>query len=411
MERETRVARQRSEAITNGIQPLKIKIISCWFATSYGEYTDGLRHALERRLGSEVGVIASNCGCGHPEEVKRRFHDQRCEYFEFPHVRYFKSDNPLKYWLRTQARQLIYLQRAKRYLGFNGDADVVHFQQTLNAYGSVAVFNWLRLPAVAARVVTVHELDPHQTDHPQSNLAYNRADRIIVHAANMKEQLIGLGVDGGRIDVVEHGVEVRPMPDGPRQTIIFYGAHRLHVGKGVDSLFKAMAMVKTRLGEKTPSLVVHGHYGNRTPEYGLQLAAQNGIEDLVQWRNQIDAQATAEAYGKALICVLPYTGSFAGLAAANALANGAAVIATRRAGLPDHLGDAAVWIPENDPGSLADAILRLLSDEASRLEIVQKGRERAESHLSWDRVAAKTILSYQAALDHKRAAQIRRTAG
>ena len=390
---------------------MKLKIISCWFTTSYGAYTDGLRRALERQLGTEVGVIASNCGCGDPEEVHRRFQDQRCEYFEFPHVRYFKSANLLKYWLRTQARQLIYMQRAKRYLGLGADADVVHFQQTLNAYGSVAVFNWLRPPSAAARVVTVHELDPHQTDFPQSNLAYNRADRIIVHTAAMKKQLTGLGVDGERIDVVEHGVNIGPLPDGPRRTIIFYGAHRLHHGKGVDALFRAMAMVRARMGENTPKLVIHGHYGERTPAYGSQLAAQNDIEDLVQWRNQIGVEATTEEYGRALLCVLPYTGSFAGLAAVNALANGVPVIATRRAGLPDHLGEAAMWVPENDPQALADAILTLLSDEALRSNLVRQGRERAESHLSWDKVASKTILSYQAALDHKRSSRGRAVAG
>ena len=380
---------------------MKLKIISCWFTTSYGAYTDGLRRALERQLGTEVGVIASNCGCGDPEEVHRRFQDQRCEYFEFPHVRYFKSANLLKYWLRTQARQLIYMQRAKRYLGLGADADVVHFQQTLNAYGSVAVFNWLRLPSAAARIVTVHELDPHQTDFPQSNLAYNRADRIIVHTAAMKKQLTELGVDGERIDVVEHGVYVGPLPDGPRQTIIFYGAHRLHHGKGVDALFRAMAMVRARMGEKTPKLVIHGHYGEKTPAYGLQLAAQNGIEDLVQWRNQIGAEAITEEYGRALLCVLPYTGSFAGLPAVNAMAYETAVIATRRAGLPDHLGDAAVWIPENDPRSLAEAVLRLLSDDSARRELAAHGRARAESLFGWDTIAVKTMASYRAALAHK----------
>jgi hypothetical protein len=45
---------------------MNVKIISCWFATSYGAYTDGLRRALERRLGGEVGIIATNCGCSEP---------------------------------------------------------------------------------------------------------------------------------------------------------------------------------------------------------------------------------------------------------------------------------------------------------------------------------------------------------
>lgn len=380
---------------------MRVKIVSCWFATSFGEYTDGLRRALERQLGSEVGVIASNCGCGDPIEVNRVFQDQRCDFLEFPHVLYFKSANPVKYWLRTKARKLLYRERARLYLRHAGDADVLHFQQTINAFGSAAAFNWLQLPARAARVVTIHELDPDQLDFPETNLMYNRADRIIVHASDMRRHLVDLGVDSGRIDLVEHGIDVGPMPDGPKQGLIFYGGHTLQRGKGVDTLFQALALVRQRFPENAPELEIHGHWGDLIPEYGLRLAAETGVTDLVRWRNQIGVQATAEAYSKALLCVLPYTSSFAGWPAVNALTYGTAVIATRRAGLPDHLGDAAEWVPENDPHALADAILRLLSDHTARREIAARGRVRAQSLLNWDVIAAKTMTSYQAALTHK----------
>src|SRR5579863_4591401 len=185
---------------------MKIKIISCWFATSYGDYTNGLRGALERRLGGDVGIIASNCGCGDAMEVRRQFMNRRCEYFEGAHVHYYKSTNPVKRWIRLQARQLTYRQRAKGYVKRSGDATVLHFQQILNAYGSLTVFKWLAMPSTAARVVTVHELDEYQLDFPKSNVQYNRADRIIVHTHEMKRTLSSFGVDEGRIDVVEHGV-------------------------------------------------------------------------------------------------------------------------------------------------------------------------------------------------------------
>ena len=149
---------------------MKVNIISCWFATSYGAYTDGLCRALERQLGNEVGVIASNCGCGDPVEVERQFQDRRCDYIEFPHVDYYKSANPLKFWLRNNARSLLYWERSRRYLKHSGGADVLHFQQTLNAFGSVALFHCLNQRSRAARVVTVHELGPHQLAFPETNL-------------------------------------------------------------------------------------------------------------------------------------------------------------------------------------------------------------------------------------------------
>ncbi len=382
---------------------MRIKMVSCWFATSFGEYTNGLRHALERQFGTEVGVITSNCGCGDPVEINRMFQDRRCEFLEFPHITYFKSANPVKYWIRTEARKLLYQERARRYLRHTGDADVLHFQQTLNAFGSTAAFGWLRLPARAARVITVHELDPEQLDFPETNRMYNSADRIIVHTSDMYKELVDLGVDSEIIDLMSYGIDIGPRPKGPKQGIIFYGGHTLWRGKGVDTLFQAMALVKERLRENTPELMIHGHYGDVVPEYGLRLAAETGIGGIVKWHNQMGSQATAEAYGKALLCVLPYTGSFAGLPAVNAMTYETAVIATRRAGLPDHLGDAAVWIPENDPQSLAEAVLRLLSDDSARRELAARGRARAESLFGWDTIAVKTMASYRAALVHKTA--------
>ena len=86
---------------------MRVTLISCWFQTSYGAYTHSLRRALESRLGTDVGVVASNCGCGDAAEVRREFQDRRCDYFEFPHVHYFRSPNRVKYLPRNAARQLI----------------------------------------------------------------------------------------------------------------------------------------------------------------------------------------------------------------------------------------------------------------------------------------------------------------
>lgn len=380
---------------------MRVKLISCWFATSYGAYTDGLRRALERRLDGDVGVIASNCGCGDPIERRREFQDDRCEYFELPNVRYFKSSNKFKYRLRNALRDLAYRERARRYLARGKQADVLHFQQILNATGSMTAFNWLRLPAKAARVITIHELDPYQLDVPGSNLAYNKADRIIVHADELRDKLIQLGVRPDLIDVIGHGVELRPLPDAPRSGIVFYAGHRPASGKGMGTLFAALARVKAHLGEATPELRIHGHYGEAPPDYGVQLAREYAIESHIRWLNQIPLEKVIAEYQRARLCVLPYTGSFAGFPAVNAMAAGVPVIATRRAGLPEHLGAAAAWMAEDDDQGLAQQILALLQNESEHERLARAGRERAERLFTWDAIAEKTVASYREALAHQ----------
>lgn len=380
---------------------MKISMISCWFATSYGAYTDSLRKALETHIGDEVKVVASNCGCGDPIEIRREFEDHRCDYFEQPHILYWHSDNPLKRWLRLKACNFSYRKRASGYIQRSGSPDVMHFFQTLNAYGSVSAFNWLNLPTKAARVITVHELDPYQTDYPAANLNYNKADRIIVHTNKMKEKLVALGVKSNLIDIVEHGVDVPADTSQPRSGLIYYGGHRVHVGKGLDTMFAALSIIKERLGPDTPLLSIHGHYGDIVPPYALELAQAAGVESNVRWLNQIKQSQVTTEYQKAMLCILPFTGSFAGYPAVQAMANGVPVIATKNAGLPEHLGDVGTWIEENDPEGLASAIIKLLTDNELRKDISSRGLTRVKQYLTWDKIALKTLESYKRANETK----------
>ena len=381
---------------------MNVTLVSCWFANSYGLYSDGLRQALERKLGGEVAVVASNCGCTDPAEIRREFQDQRCDFFVLPNLGYWKSTSPLKYSLRRAIRQVLYRARAKRYLSHARGADVMHFMQTLNATGFVTLYNWLRLPSTAARVVTVHELDPHQVDQPDTNRVYNTADRIIVHAEEMKTDLVKLGVRADLIDIIEQGVAIGPLPEGPRSGILYYGGHRLTGNKGFDTLLDAMKTVKARLGAGCPRLTIYGYYGMEAPDFAVKMVEERGLTDVVLWRDWLRLPDAVKEYAQAQLLVVPFTGSFAGLPAGLALANGVPVIGTKRAGLPEHLGPLGQWIEENDAAGLAAQIVRLLGDPAERARLARAGRERAERVLSWDVVAEKTLRSYEAALRNKR---------
>ncbi len=379
---------------------MNVKILSCWFRTSYGTYADGLRRGLERR-GDGVGIISSNCGCGDPMETNRVFMDDRHRFVELPNVPYWKMKMPTSQVVLDGARHLVYRERARRYLKQSGDADVLHFQQTLNAFGSMTVFKWLAMPSLAARVVTVHELDPYQIAHPDMSAGYNKADGVIVHTEEMRSELCRLGVDGDRVDVVPHGVDVQPVSSALRDGLVFWAGHKLNAAKGAVTLFTALSILKDRLGPSAPVLTVHGHYGATTPESGTQSAREAGVTASVRWANEISFEEAVALYQRSLLCVLPFTGSFAGYPASLALATGVPVIGTRRAGLPEHLGDVGSWVAEHDPNGLAAAIQTLLEDEPERRRIGERGRARVERELSWDVVAERTCVTYEKALRRK----------
>ncbi len=377
---------------------MRVSFICCPFKTSFGAYGSSLKAALQSKIGSEIQWVASNCGCGDPMESGRKFQTEHCDYFQMPMPMEYKSKSEWKRRARGTARSVLVYLRAKRYSGLLDNPEVVHFQQVLNAYGSKAVFSWLKQPLNATRVITIHELDADQLERPEENANYNRADAVIVHCREMKDRLVQLKVDQEKIHVVLHGTAIpEPEPNRSRDGIVFYGGHKIMSGKGIDAVFKAMSMIRQQRPDRVPTLKIHGHYGTETPVEALRLAAEHGLTDHIQWLNQIPEEDVVRLYQESLVCLLPFTGSFAGLAASVAAACQLPVICTRKAGLPDHLGDAGIWVDENNPEQLAARIIELLDSDKLREEVGIRLLKRAQDYLCWDVVADQTLKIYQQA--------------
>jgi glycosyltransferase involved in cell wall biosynthesis len=387
---------------------MKITLIGCPFRTLYGGYISSLRLALERMAGSPVQWVASNCGCDDPAEVARRFQTQDCDYFEMRStiggrsiVQY--TSNPVKRRLKSGIRFASNYFRASRYAGLASQSDVIHFQQTLNAFGSAVAFHLLRQRLGAARVITLHELDPEQTDRPAGNQTYNLADAIIVHDSLMKEKLVSTGVAANLVNVVCCGTDLAEDENVARDGIVFYGGHHLTKNKGLGVLLQAYRCLKDR-SKAVPRLRIHGHYGVTPPPDAIAMAQQAGVADDVEWLNDLPdgnspTEAMARLYRQSQVCVLPFTGSFAGLAVGVAAANRLPIIATRLAGVPDHIGDLGIWISGNDPLELANRIEQVLSDEAMRQDYAARLHAHAQQHLGWDTVARKTLKIYECAAE------------
>jgi glycosyltransferase involved in cell wall biosynthesis len=383
---------------------MRVTLIGCPFQTSYGEASESLLKALEKKTGFPVEWVASNCGCGDNAERTRQFQMPREKYKYFDMFAFSDVPSP-QHWknpIKFVARKIVYRRRAQKYRQLSTGAHVVNFQQTLSAYGSNALFYWLNKPAEAARVVTVHELDRLQLANPYLNRAYNNADAIIVQQGPLRDKLVGLGVDPGRIEIVLHGTDLPVIDENqPRDGIITYCGHHPSSGKGLHGIFDALALLKTRLGPTTPKLTVHGYYSDEDQAVLKAPAAQLGLEDHIAWLNQVPIRKAFSAYQSSLLCVLPYMGSFAGLAAATAAAAGVPVIGTRSAGILEHLGENAIWIKDDNAEEIAAQIEKLLASAKLRRDLSRRVRRRAEQHLTWDTVADNTLAVYQRALKHK----------
>ena len=383
---------------------MRIAMISCFMKTTYGAYTDSLCKAIGPIIGTEVDIISSNCGCGDPHATHRIRYGLGCRYFEFPNVSFYPwrdgQSVPYKFRGRLMLGKLAYWGRAQIYSNLSRNADIVHFQQVLGGFGSRAVFHWLRTNPKVKKVVTVHELDSYQLEFKSTNDIYNQADGIIVQFSDMKDRLVGLGIQPEKIHIVHCGTGILDKSNRDRNGIVYYGGHHFSLDKGIEVTLKAFQRVLSKKEHSELRLSIHGHYGSEPPKQILDLVSSYGLNDHIIWLNNIYEDEMTRLYESSLFLVVPFKGSSAGGVAARAMACGLPVIATREAGLPDHLGDAGIYVDVGDDKGLEREMLRLLDDPIVREDASGLVRKRAEDLFSWDKIAADTVEVYRDVLSH-----------
>lgn len=199
------------------------------------------------------------------------------------------------------------------------------------------------------------------------------------------------GVPAERLATVLHGVEsdrFYPRPDylELREPIRIVFVGRLSPSKGADLLVKAVGQVR---GQGWPvSLTVVGskwwfdHHRAQRDSYYAELMelvhSMPGVEALGHV-DRFDLPAVIRAHDVA--CVPSRWEEPAGLVNLEAMASGCALIATRRGGIPELTGDAAILVePKVTP--LAEALLTLVRDPA----VLRRRKEQAvarAAEMSW----------------------------
>lgn len=79
-----------------------------------------------------------------------------------------------------------------------------------------------------------------------------------------------------------------------------------------------------------------------------------------------------------------------GLPVLEAMSYGAPVVAANTSSVPEVAGDAACYVPVEDPDALAAAILRVASDDGYACELRRLGQLRA-AEFRWERTASRTL--------------------
>jgi glycosyltransferase involved in cell wall biosynthesis len=195
-------------------------------------------------------------------------------------------------------------------------------------------------------------------------------------AANLPDTL------RAKIHVLPNALDVNalpvPVPAAARLPKILFAGRPVR-DKGADEFVAAMAEVLPQLPGWTADMIgaPRAEPGDTDTPFFAALRPQALAAGITVSGYRPHGEVL-EAMSKAAIVVVPsrWQEPF-GLTALEALACGAALITTKRGGLPEVAGEAAIYADPDIPGDLAARILQLARDPAWRAELSAAGRQRA----------------------------------
>lgn len=216
-------------------------------------------------------------------------------------------------------------------------------------------------------------------------------DRIVANSEALARTLRAHGI--APVEVIWNGVPVRPerSPLQSPPTVVFAG--RLSREKGVDVLLRAFVRVRQAVPETR--LLIAGD-GNTSAEL-LRLVAELDLESHVTMLGHLDHTELERRLSPAWVQVVPSRPPETfGLAAAEAMMRGTAVVASEVGGLAEIVEDerTGLLVPAGDAEALAVALLRLLKDRTLAEDMGKAGRRRALAHLSQSVFVDKVVAVY-----------------
>lgn len=231
-----------------------------------------------------------------------------------------------------------------------------------------------------------------------------RASRLIAISESTKQDLVRIyRVNPDKVAVIHCGQD----EDGTGQDTLdraagFRERHHLdrpyvlHVGtieprKNIVRLLRAFAEAK-RNGRLAHMLVLVGARGWKYTQVD-QVIEDEGLAEHVRFAGYVPQDELSLWYRGADLFVYPSLYEGFGLPLLEAMSNQVPVVASNSSSLPEVVGDAALVVSPTDESALAEAIVRALTDQPLRNQLVERGMRRAKC-FSWERAAQETAQVY-----------------
>ncbi|MBI3762969.1 MAG: glycosyltransferase [Chloroflexi bacterium] len=233
--------------------------------------------------------------------------------------------------------------------------------------------------------------------------------RWLLHADTRKVAVIPPGVDLDLFHSIppEAAKAAIGVPPGDK-LLLFVG--RIEPLKGVDTLIRAMALLKDKPGmpERLCLSIIGGDtvddlaLANAEMVRLKQLSRELGLGDIVTFMGARNQDTLQFYYSAAEAVVMPSHYESFGMVALEAMACGTPVVASEVGGLVFLVrdGETGFHVPDRDPEALCGAIGALLTDPALRERLGRQAAEYARQY-AWPLVADKIVGVYEEVLAQK----------
>jgi glycosyltransferase involved in cell wall biosynthesis len=240
-------------------------------------------------------------------------------------------------------------------------ADVIHVHHGYRAYEVIGAADRFRMPMVVS--LHGHDATGHAWTRPEVYArVLARADAVVVPSRFLVAHAVAAGAAEAAIHVIPSGVDTTwftPSPLPLRPEALFVG--RFVDKKGLDVLLTAWPDVLRVVPEARLRLLGYGPLE--------QLARSGGPS--VEVVLSPDREGVRGAIRRARVVVSPSRtasdDAVESLLIVNleAQASGRPVVTTRHGGIPEFVDDGrtALVVPEADPAALANALVRMLTDD------------------------------------------------
>jgi len=292
--------------------------------------------------------------------------------------------------------------------------NVIHAHDWLVAHAAASLKHAYRIPLVATIHATEYGRHQGHLPGPMNKLIHQiewwltfESVRTICCSQYMMEQISSIfDLPPDKVDVIPNGIDsesfkrdvsvdlYRKQYVKPGDKLVFF-VGRLVYEKGVQTVIEAMTLILNKIPNVTFVVAGSGPHMNQLKS----LVDVFHLEDKVKFTGHIDTDMLSAFYKSADLTVVPSLYEPFGMVVLESMAMGTPTIVADTGGLSEivvHEETGLKFEPGN-PESLADAMLRILTDKELAERLTSDARAYLGDRYNWDKIASATLEVYRRA--------------